>query len=239
MNITELPYRATSEQACNWLALHTDETWNVARLLEHGLTPYVWLDYDAAMPELFGDANGGYPAPIFFKDDIQRLIDGYEDVIITITKDVDNIVSRLPAPGIGKALHELRFLKKDLQKLLKQLQRQALAETATPQVVASTAESQDGINKAQVLIAFSGLAKINLEQALDSGLALFSDDGARVKSSTKKAKNKIVWNPVTLALGFNDLYRVPMSRLSKVFQTHDFLDAWEAEWRRTLELLDY
>ncbi len=158
---------------------------------------------------------------------------------ITITKDVDNIVSRLPAPGICKGLHELRFLKKDLQKLLKQLQRQALAETATPQAVASAAESQDGINKAQVLIAFSGLAKINLEQALDSGLALFGDEGARVKSSTKKAKNKIVWNPVTLALGFNDLYRVPMSRLSKVFQTHDFLEAWEAEWRRTLELLDY
>ncbi len=67
MNITELPYRATSEQACNWLALHTEEIWNVARLLENGLTPYVWLDYNAAMPELFGDANGGYPAPIFLK----------------------------------------------------------------------------------------------------------------------------------------------------------------------------
>ena len=239
MTITELPYRATCEQACNWLAYQTGAAWNLARLLENGLTPYVWLDYDVAMPELFGDANGGYAAPIFFKDDTQRLIDGSEDVLMTITKDVDNIVSRLPAPGIRKSLHELRFLKKDLQKLLKKMQQQANADAAPVAVALSATESQDGINKTQVLLAFSGLAKINLEQAVEGGLALFGDDGARIKSSTKKAKNKFLWNPVTLALGLNDLYRVPMSRLTKVFQSYDFLDSWEAEWQKTLHLLDH
>jgi len=238
MTIKDLPYRATIEEACQWIGSQTTTTWTLVHLLENGLTPYVWLDFDATMPELFGNANGGYPAPIFLKEDTQRLIDGSPDVLMTITKDVDNIVSRLPTPGIHKDVTELRFLKKDLQKLAKQLQRQKAAEVA-PQPIANVTESQDGISKAQVLLAFSGLAKINLESSLESALALFGDEGARVKSSTKKAKNKILWNPVTLALGLNDLYKVPMQRLTKVFQSHVFLDAWEAEWQQTLELLDF
>lgn len=119
MMIIELPFRATREQACGWLAQQTDTPWTLARMLEHGLTPYVWLDYDADYPALFGDANGGYAAPIFFEDDTQRLAAGSEDVLITITKDAYKIVTQLPPPGFRRALHELRFLKKDLEHLVK------------------------------------------------------------------------------------------------------------------------
>jgi hypothetical protein len=232
MTIIELPFRATTEQACGWLAQQTNTPWTLAHMLEHGLMPYVWLDYDADYPALFGDANGGYAAPIFFEEDTRRLAAGSEDVLITITKDAYKIVTHLPSPGFRRALHELRFLKKDLERLVKKLGREA-----EPVQVEEATESKVGINNDQVLIAFSSLVKIDMEQALASGGGIFGDEGARIKGSGKKAKNKAMWNPVTLALGLNDVYRVPMSHLKRSFNTHAFLDAWNEEWEQTLTLL--
>lgn len=231
---TGLPFRATTEQACDWLALQTGTPWTLAGLIENGLTPYVWLDYDAAYPALFGDANGGYAAPIFFEGDTQRLASGSEDVLITITKDAYKIVTRLPAPGFTRALHELRFLKKEVERLAGKLKREA-----EPQPVKTEAakESQSGINKEQVLMAFARLVRIDMEKALDDAGGIFGDDGARVKSSARKSKKHAVWNPVTLALGLNDVYRVPMPHLKKAFNSHDFLDEWIDEWTHTMALL--
>lgn len=234
MTIIELPFRATTAQACEWLAQQTGTPWTLARLLENGLTPYVWLDYDADYPALFGDANGGYAAPIFFEGDTRRLADGSEDVLITITKDAYKIVTQLKPPGFRRALHELRFLKKELARLASKLKREA---EPVPASIAAAQESQAGINREQVLTAFASLLKIDLEQALGSGGGIFGDEGARVKGSAKKAKNKALWNPVTLALGLNDVYRVPMSHLKRAFSAHDFLYDWAAEWSHTLALL--
>jgi hypothetical protein len=231
MTIIELPFRATTEQACDWLAQQTGTPWTLARLIGNGLTPYVWLDYDAAFPELFGDANGGYAAPIFFEGDTGRLAAGSEDVLITITKDAYKIVTRLPPPGFRRALHELRFLKKELERLAGKLKHEA-----EPKIVVAK-ESQAGINREQVMMAFGGLVKIDLEQALGSGGGIFGDEGARVKGSAKKAKNKALWNPVTLAVGLNDVHRVPMPRLKRAFNAHDFLIDWAQEWDQTLALL--
>jgi hypothetical protein len=234
MTIIELPFRASTAQACDWLAQQTGTPWTLPRLLENGLTPYVWLDYDAAYPELFGDANGGYAAPIFFEGDTARLAAGSEDVLITITKDAYKIVTRLPAPGFRRQLHELRFLKKELERLVDRLKREAEA----PPVVAEAAqETQAGISKHEVLTAFAGMVKIDLEQALDGAGGIFGDEGARVKSSARKSKKNAVWNPVTLALGLNDVYRVPIGHLKRAFQTQDFLYAWVGEWNNSLALL--
>jgi hypothetical protein len=234
MTIIELPFRATTAQACDWLAQQTGTPWTLPRMIEHDLTPYVWLDYDAACPELFGDANGGYAAPIFFEGDTRRLAAGSEDVLITMTKDAYKIVAQLKPPGFRRALHELRFLKKDLERLASKLKREAEPQ---PVKVEAARESQAGINKEQVLTAFGSLVRIDLEQALAAGGGIFGDDGARIKGSARKAKNKAAWNPVTLALGLNDVYRVPMSHLKRAFQAHDFLDAWDLEWNQTLVLL--
>jgi hypothetical protein len=234
MTIIELPFRATTAEACDWLAQQTATPWTLARMLENGLTPYVWLDYDADYPELFGDANGGYAAPIFFEGDTRRLAAGSEDVLITMTKDAYRIVARLKPPGLRRALHELRFLKKDLERLASKLKREAEPQ---PVKIDAARESQAGIDKAQVLMAFGSLARIDLAQALAAGGGLFGDDGARVKGSARKAKNKAVWNPVTLALGLNDAYRVPMSHLKRAFNAHDFLYAWDTEWKQSLALL--
>jgi hypothetical protein len=234
MTIATLPFRATTEQACHWLAQQTGMPWTLTRLIESGLHPYVWLDYDADYPELFGDANGGYPAPIFFEADTRRLANGSEDVLITMTKDAYSIVTQLKPPGFQRALHELRFLKKDLERLAGKLKHEAEPQKIK---IEEATESRAGINKEQVLMAFSSLVKINLEQALASGGGIFGDDGARVKGSGKKAKNNILWNPVTLALGLNDVYRVPMAQLKRAFNAHEFLDVWAADWHHSLTLL--
>lgn len=234
MTITELPFRATTAQACDWLAAQTGTPWALPRMLDNGLTPYVWLDYDAAYPELFGDANGGYAAPIFFEGDTARLAAGSDDVLITITKDAYKIVTRLPEPGFRRELHELRFLKKEVEKLAGRLKREA---EAPPPVAAAAKETKAGIDKYQVLEAFARLVKIDLAQALDGAGGIFGDEGARVKGSARKSKKQAVWNPVTLALGLNDVYRVPIPQLKRVFSAHDFLYAWVGEWNHTLALL--
>jgi hypothetical protein len=235
MTITELPFRATTAQACDWLSQQTGGAWTLASLIEHGLTPYVWLDYDAAYPDLFGDANGGYAAPIFFEGDTGRLAAGSDDVLITITKDVYKIVTRLPPPGFRRELHELRFLKKELERLASKLKREADAPAQAVPAVAR--ESQAGIDRDQVLMAFAGMVRINLDEALASGGGIFGDDGARVKGSARKSKSKAMWNPVTLALGLNDVYRVPLPQLKRAFGTHDFLYDWAAQWNQSLALL--
>ena len=234
MTMTELPFRATLTEACAWLALQTGSPWTLAQLLEQGVTPYVWLDFDVAHAALFGDANGGYAAPIFFEQDIARLAAGSEDVLITITKDAYKIVAKLPPPGFRRALHELRFLRKDLERLAARRKREAESQ---PVKAEAARESQDGISREQVLLAFGGMARIDLEQALGEAGGIFGDDGARVKGSARKAKNKALWNPVTLALGLNEVYRVPLARLKRAFDTHDFLFAWSPQWTQSLALL--
>ncbi|HBI68171.1 MAG TPA: hypothetical protein DDZ22_03850 [Massilia sp.] len=235
MSTTDLPFRATTSEACDWLATQTGAPWTLARLLEHELTPYVWLDYDPAYPDLFGDANGGYAAPIFFEDDIARLAAGSEDVLITMTKDAYKIVTRLPEPGFTRPLADLRFQKKDIEKLAGRLKHaaQAPAEKARP----AAAESQLGIGKADVLAAFGPIVRMNLEKALDDAIGIFGDDGARVKASVRKSKRNAVWNPVTLALGLHDVYRAPLGALKRAFKTHDSLLDWNENWEQSLRLL--
>lgn len=235
MSTTDLPFRATIAEACAWLAAQTGSPWTLARLLEHEITPYVWLDYDPAHADLFGEANGGYLAPIFFADDIARLAGGSEDVLITTTKDAYKIVARLPEPGFTRRLDELRFQKKDLERLAGQLRH--AAQPAPPTAPQAAKESQLGIGKAQAIEAFGRIVRLDLGKALDDAIGIFGDDGARVKASAKKSRRNAVWNPVTLALGLHDVYRVPLGPLKRAFKTHDFLLDWDANWERSLQLL--
>ncbi|MYM21966.1 hypothetical protein GTP46_04830 [Duganella sp. FT135W] len=232
MSTIDLPFRATIEEACAWMTQQTGDAWTLTRLLEHELTPVVWLDYDAAYPELFGDANGGYAAPIFFKDDVARLAAGSEDILITYTKDAYKLPARLPEPGFRRPLDQLRFQKKDLERLVGQLKQEAQHK---PQPAAK--ESESGISKDEVLLAFSSIVRLDLARALDDATGIFGDDGARVKASARKSKRNAVWNPVTLALGLHDVYRAPLGALKRAFKSHDFLQAWQGNWEESLRLL--
>jgi hypothetical protein len=234
MSIPDLPFRATTAEACAWLERQTATPWTLARLLEQGVTPYVWLDYDPAYPELFGDANGGYAAPIFFEGDIARLAAGSDDVLITMTKDAYKIVARLPEPGFRRPLDALRFQKKDLERLAGKLKHEAEAAAKPP---APPSESQYGIGKADVLAAFARLVRLDLDKALDDAIGIFGDDGARVKASAKKSKRNAVWNPVTLALGLHDVYGVPLGPLKRAFASQPFLHARQDDWNASLYLL--
>ena len=234
MTEPELAFRSSLEEACAWLAQQTGSPWTLAHLLEHAVTPYVWLDYDAAHADLFGDANGGYAAPIFFEGDTARLAAGSADVLISMTKDVHKLVVHLPPPGFTRRLDELRFQKKDLERLAARLLREA---QAAPVKAVGARESQAGINRDEVLAAFASLVRIDLAQALAGAGGIFGDEGARVKGSSSKGKNKGLWNPVTLALGLNEVHRVPLGQLKKAFNTHDFLFAWADQWNDSLALL--
>ena len=222
-----LPYRLNCAQACAWLEQQSGAPWTLARLIEGGITPYVWLDYDADHAALFGDANGGYAAPIFFEGDTARLAAGSAEVRITMTKDVHKLVVKLDPPFV-RALDALLFLRKDVEKL---------ARPAPPPKPVVATESRTGIGREDVLAAFGALVKTDLAAALDAGGGIFGDDGARIKGSAKKGKSKIVWHPVTLALGLNEVYRVPLGRLTRAFQTCDALAPWEADWSLSLSLL--
>lgn len=233
-----LPFRASTAEAAAWLAVHTGSPWDLARLLAH-LTPYVWLDYDSALAELFGEANGGYAAPIFLAEDIARLAAGSADVHLTRTKDVHKIVAMLPPPGLRRPLDALRFYKRDIERLPAELAAaaRAAAAPAPPAAASAAQESRDGIGAQEVLAAFGPLLKIDLALALRQAEGVFGDDGARVKGSARKSPRQALWNPVTLALGLNDLYRVPMGRLSAAFRSTPCLADWRARWDLSLELL--
>lgn len=236
MSTPDLPFRATTAEACAWLEQQTGTPWTLARMLDSALIPVVWLDYDAAYPDLFGDANGGYAAPIYFADDVARLAAGSADILITMTKDAYKLPVRLPAPGFTRPLDQLRFQKRDLERLVGKLKQEAQAAQEEKQKLATT-ETQAGISKAEVLQAFGVLVKLNLDQALDEAIGIFGDDGARVKASAKKSKRNAVWNPVTLALGLHDVYRAPIGPLKRAFTSHDFLHAWRGNWEESLRLL--
>lgn len=236
MSTPDLPFRATTAEACAWLEQQTGTPWTLARMLDSALIPVVWLDYDAAYPDLFGDANGGYAAPIYFADDVARLAAGSADILITMTKDAYKLPVRLPEPGFTRPLDQLRFQKRDLERLVGKLKQEAQAAQEEKQKLATT-ETQAGISKAEVLQAFGALVKLNLDQALDEAIGIFGDDGARVKASAKKSKRNAVWNPVTLALGLHDVYRAPIGPLKRAFTSHDFLHAWRGNWEESLRLL--
>lgn len=200
------------------------------------MTPYVWLDYDASLAELFGEANGGYAAPIFYHEDIARLATGSTDVLITRTKDVYKIVAVLPDGGLRRPLAALLFQQRHIERLPAELARAALPP-APPPAPPAAKESQAGINRQQVMTAFAPLVKIDLDRAMTDALGVFGDDGARVKGSARKSPKLALWNPVTLAFGLNDLYRVPLPRLSAAFRSQPCLDDWRAQWELSLELL--
>ena len=232
---TTLPDRVTTEDTCLWLAAQTNSPWTLARLLEHGLTPYVWLDYSDELADLFADGITGYAAPVVFIEDTQRLAAGSDDVLIRFTRDSDRIAIQLKAPGIRRPLADLRFFRRDLAKLAHEVLHPKPVVVASPPPPAT--ESLKGISKEEVMAVFGGMVKMNLEQALAGAAGIFGDDGARVRKNSRGGKNSYLWNPVTLAFGLNDVHRVPMSHLKKAFATQDILCEWQAAWLESLALL--
>jgi hypothetical protein len=111
-----LPIHATIEQSCAYLRARTGETWALSRLLEYGLTPWLWLDYQPGWPDIFGDRLEGYLAPMCFAGDTQRLATDGSDALVTITKTHDGKLLRVD-PGMHAPLTDIRFKRKDIERL--------------------------------------------------------------------------------------------------------------------------
>ncbi|GAB1394473.1 hypothetical protein MASR1M60_26370 [Rhodocyclaceae bacterium] len=117
MNTEYLPKSASIEVACKWLHEQTNSDWTLARLLECGLMPWVWLDYSPDAPAgIFGDRAEGYFAPIIFAGDTHRLEMYGDDVVVTWTETHDGTLFRA-TPGMRFSISELRFVREDLQQL--------------------------------------------------------------------------------------------------------------------------
>ena len=229
-----LPNRATTAQTCQWLGEQTGTPWNLARLIEHGLTPYVWLEHSADYAELFAEGITAYAAPMVYIEDTQRLAAGSEDVLIRFTRDSDRLAIQLKEPGLRMPLDALRFFQRDVAKLADQLLH---PKEVVPVVLAAPQESKHGIGKDQILIVFGGLLKMDLESALAGAQGVFGDDGARVRKNSRGGKNSHLWNPVTLAFGLHDVHKVPMRHLKKAFATQPLLREWNEAWLESLALL--
>ena len=245
MTSLSLPYRATATQACAWLAQQTGTPWTLARLLEQGGLPYVWLDYSDAWAELFHDGVTRYAAPVVFIGDKEHLASGADasgadDVWLRFTRDSGNIAIELKAPGLRVPLDGLHFQERDLLRLLKELQHpqpaepDAGADNAAPFVLPSALK---GLGREQFLLAFAGVGKVDLDKGMAGGVGIFGDDGARVRKNSRGGKNSHLWHPVTLAFGLHDVHRVPMAHLKKAFATQPLLREWKADWLESLRLL--
>ena len=237
MTSLSLPYRATALDACAWLAQQTGTPWTLARLLEQGGLPYVWLDYSEAWAELFHDGVTRYAAPVVFIEDKQHLASGAGDVWLRFTRDSSNIAIELKAPGLRVPLDGLHFQERDLLRLLKELQPPQPAETAADRAPVVLPSALKGLGREQILIAFAGVGKVDLDKGMAGGVGIFGDDGARVRKNSRGGKNSHVWHPVTLAFGLHDVHRVPMAHLKKAFATQPLLREWKADWLESLRLL--
>lgn len=229
-----LPYRATPEQACAWLEQQTGTPWTLARLLQEGGLPYVWIDYSPAWSELFQDGVTRYAAPVVFIEDKQYLAAGSDDVWLRLTRDSGNLAIELKAPGLRVPKDGLHFQERDLLRLVHELQNPPAEDVAPPPVMKNAIK---GLSRDEVLIAFAGIGKVNLEQGMLAGTGIFGDDGARVRKNSRGGKNNHLWQPVTLAFGLHDVYRVPMAHLKKAFATQPLLKQWQAAWLESLRLL--
>ncbi len=237
MTSLSLPYRATALDACAWLAQQTGTPWTLARLLEQGGLPYVWLDYSEAWSELFHDGVTRYAAPVVFIEDKQHLASGAGDVWLRFTRDSSNIAIELKAPGLRVPLDGLHFQERDLLRLLKELQHPPPAETAADKAPVVLPSALKGLGREQILMAFAGVGKVDLDQGMAGGVGIFGDDGARVRKNSRGGKNSHLWHPVTLAFGLHDVHRVPMAHLKKAFATQPLLREWKADWLESLRLL--
>ena len=232
--LSSLPYRATAEEACSWLQMQTGTPWTLARLLEEGGLPYVWIEHTEQWAELFHDGVTRYAAPVVFIDDKRHLAAGGSDVWLRFTRDSGNLAIALKEPGLRASLDGLHFQERDLLKLVKQLLTPAPAE---PEAPLAPQESLKGLERNEILQAFAGIVKVNLEQGMLAGQGIFGDDGARVRKNSRGGKNSHLWHPVTLAFGLHDVHRGPMAHLKKAFATQPLLRDWKADWLESLRLL--
>ena len=118
MNANYLPKIATILESCNWLELQTGKSWSLPQLLECGLMPWFWLDYQHGWPDvLFGGRIQGYLAPVIFNGDIERLNTERREALVYMTRTYSGEIFKIDPP-MRLSVDELRFLRDDIKDLV-------------------------------------------------------------------------------------------------------------------------
>jgi len=95
-----------------------------------------------------------------------------------------------------------------------------------------------GITKTQVLTAFESIVNIDLKNALANGKGIYGDGGARKRKGTRGGKHSALWNPVELAIDWEEKKNAALPKLKKAFHEHQFLSDWLNDWYAALERLN-
>lgn len=124
---------ATIAGACEWLRARTGQEWTLARLLEEGLTPWFWLDFNGQHPAIFAfphknddaahyappwarDRTEGFLSRMLFAGDLCRLeADGAEALVSMFTAQDGKPVKI--HPPLRVPLTDLRFKREDVEAL--------------------------------------------------------------------------------------------------------------------------
>lgn len=138
-NTDYLPNIATLAEATAWLEARTGEPWPLARVIESGLRPWVWLNPDPSggpqdplMVHVFEGRSEGYLAPVVFLGDTYRLATA-RDGVLSMTRTPSGRVFKItPPPTIP--IEELRFKGDEIRELAERLaeRQQATSEVARP-----------------------------------------------------------------------------------------------------------
>jgi len=104
-----------------------------------------------------------------------------------------------------------------------------LVDRSQSDFLLNSARALKGINKDNVITAFQPLVKIKLGAALANNKALFFD--ALVQRGARGKKDRTLWNPVILAVGFYDKYQVPKVHLNRTFFEYNFLADYREGWK--------
>lgn len=220
-----LPKNATVPEACEWLATETGEPWTLARLLEHSLMPWVWLDYAPGWPDIFGDRTEGYLAPMIFAGDTARLATVGTDALITMTRVPGDKLIRV-TPGLRASIDELRFRRDDITRL-------AGKHSKPEDAPATKVEAVKGITKQLVINAFEGMHFDR--DHWGRNLATPPDWLIDCRVAKGNKKTSATWNPVLIAMALTDPKRgISVNKLDAVFVG---LKDWVVAWREASDYL--
>lgn len=94
-----------------------------------------------------------------------------------------------------------------------------------------------GITKTQVLMAFESIVKINLKIALANGQGIYGDSGARTRKGTRGGRHAALWNPVLLAISWEQYKQATLPDLKNAFLKQAILSDWLDDWKDALDKL--
>jgi len=157
-----LPKLATTAEACAWLQDMTGEPWTLARLIEHTLMPWFWLDYRADADAVFSGHKQGYLAPLCFAGDAGRLAAGGRDVLVTMTRNTAGALIAIPPGGLVLPVDDLRFRRDDIT---------VLAGKFPAPADAPAAKGEDGaVTTRAPATTTNKLRRNNLDPAIDKAI---------------------------------------------------------------------